>query len=65
MIKHPNKAVFTRVIITFLTFILILNNFLFNLVNYIQQMGYQMGTICAPSYANMFMVQFDTYTDIS
>ena len=56
--KHPNKTVSTKVTTTFLSLILTLNNFVFNLVNYIQKMGWAMGTVCAPSYAKLFMAQF-------
>ena len=57
--NHPNKAVATKVIITFLSLILTLNNFAFNSINYLQVMGCEMGTICAPVYANIFMAQFE------
>ena len=46
-------------IITFLSLILTLNNFVFNSINYLQIMGCAMGTICAPAYANIFMAQFE------
>ena len=32
-----------------------LNNFVFNNVNYLQKMGKAMGTRAAPSYSNIFM----------
>ena len=57
--NHPNKTVATKVIITFLSLILTLNNFVFNSINYLQIMGCAMGTICAPAYANIFMTQFE------
>ena len=57
--NHPNKTVATKVIITFLSLILTLNNFVFNSINYLQIMGCAMGTICAPAYANIFMAQFE------
>ena len=44
--KRPDKTVSTKVITTFLSLILTLNNFIFNSVNYIQKMGCAMGTIC-------------------
>ena len=56
--KHPNKTVSTKVITTFLSLILTLNNLIFNSVSYIQKMGCAMGIVCAPSYANLFMAQF-------
>ena len=46
--NHPNKTVATKVIITFLSLILTLNNFAFNSINYLPIMGCAMGTICAP-----------------
>ena len=48
-----------HVITTFLKLILILNNFVFNGYHYIQTKGCAMGTKCAPSYANIFMGQFE------
>ena len=57
--NHPSKTVATKVIITFLSLILTLNNFVFNSINYLQIMGCAMGTICAPAYANIFMAQFE------
>ena len=57
--KYKEKTVSTKVIITFLSFILTLNNFVFNCTHYLQTMGCAMGTICAPSYANIFMANFE------
>ena len=57
--NHPNKTVATKVIITFLSLILTLNNFVFNSINYLQIMGCAMGTVCEPAYANIFMAQFE------
>ena len=48
-----------KVITTFLALILTLNNFIFNSRNYLQTKGCDMGTICAPSYANIFMDHFE------
>ena len=59
--NHPTKTVATKVIITFLSLILTLNNFVFNSINYLQIMGCAMGTICAPAYANIFMAQFEKH----
>ena len=42
-----------------LSLILTLMNFVFNCTQYLQTMGYAMGTICAPSYVNIFMVTFE------
>ena len=44
---YPNKTIPTKIITTFLALILTLNNFIFKVC--------AMGTICAPSYANIFM----------
>ena len=50
--KYKEKTVSTKVIITFLSLILTLNNFVFNCIYYLQTMGCVIGTLCAPSYAN-------------
>ena len=53
--KHNNytkKTVATKVIATFLALILTLNN-------YLQIKGRVMGTLCAPTYANIFMSKFE------
>ena len=49
----------TKVIITFLSLILTLNNSVFNCKHYLQTMGCAMGTIWAPSYVNIFMANFE------
>ena len=54
--SYPEKAVATKVIITFLALILTLNNFMFNRKNYLQIRGCAMAIACAPSYANMWCV---------
>ena len=38
-----------------LYFILTLNNFEFNDINYLQKKGCVMGTICSPAFVNIFM----------
>ena len=53
--RHLNKIISTKVILPFLSFILTLNYFIFNSVNYTQKMGCAIGTVCASFYANMFM----------
>ena len=58
--KYQNKTVTTKVITTFLALILTLNNFVFNCKHYLQITGCAMGTICAPSYANIFMANFES-----
>jgi len=57
--KSNTKTIATKVITTFMSLILTLNNFVFNSQNYLQIKGCAMGTICAPSYANIFMAEFE------
>ena len=57
--KHPTKTVATKVIITFLSLILTLNNFVLNSINYLQIIGCTMGTICVPAYTTISMAQFE------
>ena len=54
-----SKTVATKGIITFLSLILTLNNFVCNSINYLQIMGCAMGTIRAPAYANILMAKFE------
>ena len=56
---YPNKTIPTKIITTFLALILTLNNFIFNSKFYLQIKGCAMGTICALSYANIFMSEFE------
>ena len=49
----------TKVIITFLNLILTLDNFVFNCTHYLKIMGCVRRTICALSYANIFMANFE------
>ena len=56
--NFPRTTTATKVITTFLSLNLTLNNFVFNCKNYIQLKSCDMGTICAPSYANIFMDYF-------
>ena len=61
-ISHENltkKTIATKVITTFLSLILTLNNFIFNAKHFLQTKGSAMGTICAPSYATIFMDHFE------
>ena len=53
------KPIATKVIIKLFFLILILNNFVFNGIHYLQKIGCAMGTICAPNYANNFMGKFE------
>ena len=57
--SHPKQTVATKVITTYLAFILTLSNFIFNCRNYLQTKGCAMGTICAPSYTNIFIDHFE------
>ena len=57
--RYQHKIVPTKVITTFLALILTLNNSIFNSKFYLQIKGCTMGTICAPPYANIFMVYFE------
>ena len=60
--KHNNytkKTIATKVIATFLALSLTLSNFIFNSKFYLQIKGCAMGTICAPTYANIFLSEFE------
>ena len=46
-------------VVEFLRLILTANNFKFNDEHFLQIKGCAMGTICAPSYANIFMGKFE------
>ena len=59
MSKHNLKPSLITIITTLLTLILTLNNFIFNGIHYLQKMGVAMGTKCAPTYANIFMGDFE------
>ena len=61
---QPSKTVSTKVIITFLSLILTLNNFTFNFTYYLQVMRCEMDTICTPAHANSFMAQFEVEHNI-
>jgi hypothetical protein len=58
-LNNSSSSIPTRIITTFLTLILTLNNFIFNGVHYLQNKGSAMGTKCAPPYANIFMGVFE------
>ena len=60
MNKSNYQTALTKVITSFLFLILTLNNFIFNCKHYIQNQGVSMGTICAPSYANIFLGSFES-----
>ena len=57
---QTDKPIATKVIIKFLFLILTLNNFILNNISYLQIKGCAMGTICATSYANIFMGKFES-----
>ena len=57
--NYSKRNASTKAITTFLALILTLNNFIFNCKNYLQIKGCAMGTICAPSYGNIFMDHFE------
>ena len=57
--NRPGDGVLAKIISTFLTLILTLNNFVFNDANYVQVNGASMGTKCAPTYASLFMGSFE------
>ena len=57
--KHTSRNVATKIVTTLLALILTLNNFVFNCKHYFQIKGCAMGTICPPSYANIFIDHFD------
>ena len=57
--SRPGDNILSKVINTFLTLILTLNNFVFNDDNYVQINGCSMGTKCAPSYASLYMGWFE------
>ena len=56
--NFPRTTTAAKVITTFLSLNLTLNNFVFNCKNYIEIKSCVMGTICAPAYANIFMDYF-------
>ena len=53
--NFPRKAIATTVMITFLSLILTLSNLIFNCKHCIQLKDCVMGTICAPSIANIIL----------
>ena len=57
--NFPGETIASKVIATFLSLILTLSNFVFNCKNCIQIKDYAMGTIFAPSYANILTDHFE------
>ena len=56
------KPIAAKVFIKFLFPILTLNNFIFNGIQYLQKLGFVMGTVWAPNYANIL---WENLKDIS
>ena len=52
---QSDRPIATKAIIKFLFVTLTLNNYMFNYISYLQIKVCAIGTICAPSYANIFM----------
>ena len=57
--NYAKETTTTKVIATFLTLKLTLNNFVFDCIHYLQIKGCAMGTICVPVYGNIFMANFE------
>ena len=57
--NYSKKTTSTKVITTFLAFILKLNNFVFDCIYYLQIKRCAMDTISVPAYANIFMANFE------
>ena len=57
--SNPGDGILSKVITTFLTLNLTLNNFVFNDQNYVQINGASMGTKCSPTYSSLFMGKFE------
>ena len=55
-LRHSNKTVLTKAITTFLSLILLLYNFIFKQVNYLQKMGCAMSTVCPPFLKHSYTV---------
>ena len=57
--KRTNKHIPTETICDLIRIILTMNNFTFNSKQYLQKHGTAMGTRIAPSYANLFLSNFE------
>ena len=57
--KRTNKHIPTETICDLIRIILTMNNFTFNSKHYLQKHGTAMGTRIAPSYANLFLSNFE------
>ena len=56
---YRNKTIPNKIITVLLRLILTLYNFTFNSKFYLQIKGFAFGSICAPSYANIYMSDFE------
>ena len=56
---NPGDGILSKILTTFLTLILTLNNFVFNDQNFVQINGASMGTKCSPTYSSLFMGKFE------
>ena len=56
--NYIHKTIPTKIITIFLVLTLTLNNFVFNSKFYLQIKSCAMVTICAPTYADIFMAEF-------
>ena len=59
-LMESNRQDDIPVVLKLLSKVLTLNNFVFNDEHFLQVKGCAMGTICAPSYANIFMGRFES-----
>ena len=57
--KCKEKMVSTKVVLTFLSLVLTLNNFVFNCTHYLQIMAHAMSARCASADANIFTANFE------
>ena len=57
--QKQNQSVASKVMVTLMSLILTLNNFVFNDKNYLQVKGCAMEAISAPPYANIFVGKFE------
>ena len=57
---ESNRREEIPIVLRLLNLVLTLNNFIFNNEHFLQIKGCAMGTICAPSYANIFMGRFES-----
>ena len=58
--NRSSPSIPSRVILKFLSLILMLNNFIFNDEHFLQKKSCAMGSKCSGSYADIFMGKFET-----